>query len=78
MYNVSFMNTNQFIKSMLYRIDNDIDWRVVRFFAVDTVFGGVCSWTLQELASSLEDDGLTLSEFLSCYGLMELGFVFER
>lgn len=72
------MNLSQLLKSMLYRINNDIGWRGIRFYAIDKVFGGVRSWTLQELAANLEDDGLTLSEFLRCCGYIELGFIFVR
>ena len=72
------MNFNQLLKSILYRMDNDIDWRGIRFYAIDRAFGGVRCWSLRELAENLEDGRLTLSQFLSCYGLMELGFVFDR
>ena len=78
MYNVSFMNLSQLVKSIQYRIDNGIDWREIRFFAGDTMFGCVRSWSLQELAANLEDDGFTLSEFLRCHGLIEIGFIFVR
>ena len=77
-YNASFMNLSQLLKSMLYRINNDIGWREIRFYAIDKVFGGVRCWSLRELAATLEDDGFTLSQFLSCYGLIELGFIFVR
>ena len=78
MYNVSFMNCRQLLKSMLYRIDNGIDWREIKFFAVDVVFGSVRSWSLQELAALVEDNKGTLDDFLKRYALVELGFIFVR
>lgn len=78
MYKVSFMNGRQLIKSMLYRIKNDIAWREIMFFAVDTTFGSVRSWTLNELATLVEESEGTLDEFLKRYAFVELGFVFVR
>lgn len=78
MCNVVFMNLRQLVKSMLYRINNDIGWREIVFCAVDVVSGSIHSWPLSEITDIVVDSGETLSEFLKCRGLMELGFIFVR
>ena len=78
MYKVSFMNFRQLAKSMQYRIDNGINWNEIMFFAVDTVFGSVHSWSLSELGMLAKDNGETVGEFLKRNSLVELGFIFAR
>lgn len=78
MYKVVFMNLAQLVKSMLYRINNDIGWREIVFSAVDTASGDVRSWSLSELAAIVEDSDETLDGFLKRNSLIELGFIFVR
>lgn len=78
MYKVVFMNLAQLVKSMLYRINNDIGWREIVFSAVDIASGDVYSWPLFELAEIVEDSDETLDGFLKRNSLMELGFIFVR
>lgn len=78
MYKVVFMNLAQLVKSMLYRINNDIGWREIVFSAVDIASGDIYSWSLFELAEIVEDSDETLDGFLKRNSLMELGFIFVR
>ena len=72
------MNLQQLVKSIQYRTDNGINWNEIMFFAVDTMFGSVHSWSLSELGMLMKDSGRTLGEFLQRNSLVELGFIFVR
>ena len=78
MCKVVFMNLRQLVKSMLYRINNNIGWREIVFSAVDTMSGSVHSWPLSELGALVEDSGENLDGFLKRNSLVELGFIFVR